>query len=136
MTALQYQILELFQNLSSNAPTKKSSVSDHGSTTVEIFVDDKQSLKPDFWGPEFLAPVINARLAFIEGRVIVLCGFSKPNDPVGNLMLFRVHPDPAKFCQDSKSRDEFCNVMRSIVQCLRDLGVRFDRNMADFLKRS
>jgi hypothetical protein len=50
-----------------------------------------QSMLPiEFWAPVFSAPVINCRIEFIDGMLIVLCGCGVPTDPVGNLVLMKV----------------------------------------------
>ena len=68
-------------------------ISDHDGVTYEFSMHDPtiQALLPkSVWFPVYSAPTNCANIKRIDGKLVVLCGFGKPNDPMGNLVFMRV----------------------------------------------
>ena len=83
-----------------------------------------QSMLPvEFWAPVFSTPVVNYRIDFIEGKLVVLCGFGVPKDPMGNLILMKVQSRP------HYSSRRLADVIKRIRMILAGLGIRTDQNI-------
>jgi hypothetical protein len=106
-------------------------VSDRDGITYEFSMHDPtiQSMLPQaYWLPVFSAPASNAKIDRIDGRLIVLCGLNKPNDPLGNLVLMRVASRPGF------SPDRMAYIISLILMTLAGFGIRPDQHMADAIR--
>jgi hypothetical protein len=140
MVELEAQLARLLRNLTGQSGETES-VYAYGDTIVEMFVCDQKietQLERDFWLPVFLASQPNARITAVGGRIVVLCGFGKQNDPEGNLLLFRVstHLQRASRWPDILETRLLAGALLFIESKLRQFGVRMDRNMTNLLQRN
>ena len=105
--------------------------SDRDGVTCEFSMHDPtiQSMLPiAYWLPVHSAPINNAKIDRIDGRLVVLCGFGKPNDPMGNLVLMRVASRPGF------SLVQMERVFSMIFLTLAELGIRFDKSMENQIR--
>ena len=106
-------------------------ISDRDGVAIEFSMHDPtiQSMFPrDYWLPVFTALTNNVRINRIDGKCVVLCGFGKPNDPLGNLILFRLS-SKAGFSGARMGR-----IVAQIIITLDRFGIRFDKHMADTIR--
>src|SRR5690349_6454336 len=106
-------------------------ISDRDGVSYEFSMHDHtiQSMLPrSLWMPVFTAPSTNAKIDRIDGRLVVLCGLNKPNDPMGNLILMRVGSRPGY------SPDRMAHIVTLILGTLAGLGIRPDQHMADTIR--
>jgi hypothetical protein len=105
--------------------------SDHDGVIVEFSMHDptiQEMLPKNHWLPVFTAPSTNAKIDRIDGRLVVLCGFGKPNDPMGNLLLMRLSSRPG-FSPERMSKA----IVLTLVT-LAGFGIRPDKNMMDAVR--
>lgn len=87
----------------------------------------------EFWLPAFAAQRANARVEIVRDtirdrpQVAIICGFGKPNDPMGNLILYRISPGRGY------SPERLIKVVGLVAMSLLAMGIRLDR--AQVLKR-
>jgi hypothetical protein len=106
-------------------------VSNRNGVTYEFSMHDAtiQTMLPQtYWIPVFTAPVNNAKIDRIDGRLVVLCGFGKANDPVGNLVLMRVATIPGF------SVERLACVIALILATLARFGIQPDKHMMDTIR--
>jgi hypothetical protein len=106
-------------------------ISDRDGIVLEFSMHDAtiQSLLPrDYWFPVFSTPVNNAKVNLIDGKLVILCGLGKPNDPMGNLILYRVKISRG-FLDERKNA-----VTELLVETLRGFGIKFENNMFDAVR--
>lgn len=127
MTPIQWDKQETF-----TAPNGKIgmryAISDHDGITYEFSMHDPtiQSMFPvAHWFPVHSAPASCAKIDRIEGKLVVLCGFGKPNDPMGNLLLMRVASRPGY------SRSKMAQIIATILITLAGFGIQFDKAKID-----
>jgi hypothetical protein len=108
-------------------------ISDHDGVVIEHSMHDPtiQSMLPvDYWLPVYTAPVNNARADRIDGRLVVLCGFGKPDDPTGNLFLMRLASRPGF------SATRLAGIIGLMLVSLAAFGIRPDQNMMDTIRKN
>ncbi len=106
-------------------------ISDRDGVCYEFSMHDPtiQSMYPaSHWMPVFSAPINSAKIDRIEGRLVVLCGFGKPNDPTGNLVLMRVSSRPGF------SPERMALIVSMILVTLMGFGIRPDKRMEDLIR--
>lgn len=105
-------------------------ISDHDGVAYEFSMHDPtiQSMFPrDLWFPVHSAPASCARINRIDGKLVVLCGFGKPNDPMGNLVLMRVGSRPGF------SRSRMAQIIGLMLVTMTGFGLQFDKTTLDTL---
>lgn len=120
MTPIQWDNQETFI-ASSGATAIRYAMSMHDATIRSL-------LPADFWIPVHAAPVTNAKIERVHGRLVVLCGFNKPDDPLGNLVLIRVATAPGF------SRNRLATVTAMILMTLAGFGIQPDKHMTDIIR--
>ena len=130
MTPMDWDQQELFTGSNGEVGVRYA-FSDRGGVTFELSMHDAtiQSILPrGFWLPVYMAPANNSRIDRIDGRLVVLCGFGKVSDPMGNLLLIRVATRPGF------SGGRLAFVIAMILLTLLGLGIRLDWNMVDAIR--
>ena len=112
-----------------------------GYTQVEVCMEDariQQELELDYWRPVFLQPANNARIDYMGDRLVILFGFGRPTDPVGNLMLIRLKTDFGKFLEDPCSKDAafLLAQVENIMLAFQQLGIKLENDIMKSLKRN
>jgi len=106
-------------------------LSDRGGVVVECSMHDatiRSMLPMAYWLPVFSATIDNAKIDRIGGKLVVLFGFGKPNDPGGNLVLYRVCSRPGF----SPQRME--QVVGPLLATCAQFHIRLDQPMVDIIR--
>jgi len=91
-----------------------------------------RSLVPkEYWVQVHAHPATNGRVELIGEWLAFLAGCGKADDPLGNLLLWRM-----KFLDQRPEADEYAGVISGSIfgYWEKDLGIRRDQPMSDFLK--
>ena len=120
-------------------------VSTVGSTTFEMSMRDERICKEvprEEWLPVMLSNRTHARI-FRVGQdtrrtVTVIFGFGSPNDPIGNLMLVRVHFDTRIMAENPHGPDaeHFAKAVAMISHHYLHLGLKNDPDFYEKARRN
>jgi|HubBroStandDraft_5_1064220.scaffolds.fasta_scaffold666673_1 hypothetical protein len=104
--------------------------SEKDGVSLEMSLHDPtiQSMFPQsHWFPIYSAPTSNAKIDRIDGKLVVLMGFGKPNDPLGNLMLMRV------WSRLGYSKARMGQIITFILISMAKNGIQFEKTTLDTL---
>lgn len=112
-----------------------------GDTQVEFFMDEAEiraELPRDFWQPVFLQTVSNLRTTVMNGRLVFLFGLSKPNEPMGNLMLITIKADVKKICHNPASQEAslFFWALKKLEGMCEHFKIKPDNDITEFWKKN
>ena len=130
--AIQWDKLDTFETDTGESFIRYA-VGDRDGITYEFSMHDPtiQAMFPQgYWWPVYCAPTNNVKIDRIDGRLVVLCGLGKPNDPNGNLMLSQVAARP-KHSVVWKAQ-----IIAMILATLAGLGISPDKDMYDAIRRN
>lgn len=116
---------------SNGQPGIRYAISDHDGVSVEFSMHDptiKELVEPEQWVPVFTSDMVNSKIDRINGHLVILCGFGKPKDPMGNLLMFRVSHRPGF------SRARMDQIVKLIFATLMGFGIRIDQKMQDAVR--
>lgn len=120
-----------FFTMPNGKPAIRYALSDRGGVVVECSMHDAtiRSLLPmAYWLPVFSATIDNAKIDRIGGKLVVLFGCGKPNDPGGNLVLYRVCSRPGF------SPQRMAQVVALLLATCAQSGIRLDQPMVDIIR--
>lgn len=120
---IQWDKCETF-SASDGTPGIRYAISDRDGVTYEFSMHDptiKSMVSRDRWLPVHSSPTNCANINQIDGKLIVLCGFGKPNEPVGNLLMMRVGSRPGF------SQDRMTQIISLILFTLAGFGIQFNK---------
>jgi hypothetical protein len=129
-----------FPHPGTGEPMPAWAVSVVGSTKVEMSMSDER-IRKEHAREEWLAVMLSnrnaakiSRVADGTGRTVtVLFGFGSPNDPMGNLMLFRVHFNLVALAENTQGpeMEHFKRALIMLVETYKELGIKLDSNFHD-----
>lgn len=130
MLMIQWDKQDLFA-APDGTPRIRYAISNREGVCCEMSMHDptiQSLLAPAYWLPVFTALQESAKINRVDGRLVVLLGFGKPRDPIGNLIMMRVSSQPGF------SPERMALVINLILMTLMHFGIRLDKNMENTIR--